>query len=220
VIRGQYGASTIRGEKIPGYREEEGVDPKSRTETFVAVKFFIDNWRWRGVPFFVRTGKRLPTRVTEAVIHFKQAPHRLFGNSDDRAQSPNQLILRIQPDEGILMKFNLKLPGEGFNMKTVNMDFHYSELSNVHTAEAYERLLLDSLIGDPTLYARSDAVEACWNFVDPILTAWKNRSDVPLYGYPAGTWGPNTARELLEDESLDWRYPSRNLAHDGEFCEL
>jgi glucose-6-phosphate 1-dehydrogenase len=220
VVRGQYGASTIRGESAQGYREENGVDAESRTESYVAVKFFIDNWRWTDVPFYVRTGKRLPTRVTEAVIHFKHAPHRLFRNSDDQEQNPNQLILRIQPDEGILMKFNLKLPGEGFNMKTVNMDFHYADLSDVHTAEAYERLLLDSLIGDPTLYARSDAVEACWKFVDPILKAWQDRPEVPLYSYPAGTWGPKAARDLLDQPELDWRYPCRNLANDGEFCEL
>ena len=220
VVRGQYTESTIRGEKAANYRDEEAVSHFSMTDTYVAVKFFIDNWRWADVPFYVRTGKRLPTRVTEAVIHFKQAPHRLFGRTDDQCYGCNQLIIRIQPDEGILMKFNLKLPGEGFETKTVNMDFHYSELSDLYSPEAYERLLLDCIIGDATLYARNDAVEACWKFIDPILTAWRENEDIKLYGYPAGTWGPTRASELLGDPSLDWRYPCRNLSNDGEYCEL
>jgi glucose-6-phosphate 1-dehydrogenase len=209
----------VRGQELPGYREEEGVAEDSRTETYLAARFFIDNWRWAGVPFTVRTGKRLPTRVTEAVIHFKQTPHRLFGRPSERCYDCNQLIIRIQPDEGILMKFNMKQPGNGFETKTVNMDFRYAELSDVYTPEAYERLLLDSMIGDATLYARSDAVEACWAFVDPILKAWQEGS-TPLYGYPSGTWGPKEAQGLLGDPETDWRYPCRNLAEDGEFCEL
>ncbi len=220
VIRGQYTDATVRGQRLPGYRAEEGVADDSKTETYVAVKFYIDNWRWAGVPFFVRTGKRLPTRITEAVIHFKQPPHRLFGRRDEACYDCNQMILRIQPDEGILMKFNLKLPGSGFEVKTVNMDFHYSELSDVYSPEAYERLLLDSMIGDATLYARSDAVEACWRFVDPILEAWKSIPETKLFGYPSETWGPLEARDLLDHPELDWRYPCRNLADGGEFCEL
>jgi glucose-6-phosphate 1-dehydrogenase len=220
VVRGQYTASTIRGRRAAGYREEPGVAADSKTETYVAVKFNIDNWRWADVPFYVRTGKRLPTRVTEAVIHFRRIPHRLFGRDSDECYGCNQLVIRIQPDEGILMKFNMKLPGSGFEIKSVNMDFHYSELADVYTPEAYERLLLDAVIGDATLYARSDAVEACWRFVDPILKRWRAHPETKLYGYPSGTWGPREARALFDDPTDDWRYPCRNLTQDGEFCEL
>lgn len=220
VIRGQYTKSTIRGEEVPGYREEPGVAKDSRTETFVAMKFFVDNWRWGGVPFFIRTGKRLPTRVTEVVIHFKKTPHRLFTRQYPGYAEDNKLVIRIQPDEGILLKFGMKLPGAGFHIKTVDMDFHYSDLSDVYLPEAYERLLLDCMLGDATLYARADAVEACWRFVNPILEAWKNNPDIPIYGYPAGTWGPRESTQLFGDPFEDWRYPCKNLSNDGLYCEL
>jgi glucose-6-phosphate 1-dehydrogenase len=220
VIRGQYTDSVVRGEKLAAYRAEKGVAEDSKTETYVAVKFFVENWRWAGVPFYVRTGKRMPARVTEVVIHFKQTPHNLFGKPSDECFSCNDLILRIQPDEGILMRFNLKLPGSGFDVKKVDMNFHYADLADVYTPEAYERLLLDSILGDATLYARSDAVEACWTFVEPILKAWQSDSGAKLYGYPAGTWGPKEARMLLEEEGSDWRYPCRNMAEMGDYCEL
>jgi glucose-6-phosphate 1-dehydrogenase len=219
VIRGQYVASHVRGELQPGYREEKGVNPDSRTETFVAMKFFIDNWRWGGVPFYIRTGKRLPTRVTEVVVHFRAAPHTLF-QQDDFAIPNNQLIIRIQPDEGILIKFGMKLPGAGFNVKTVNMDFHYSELSEVHLPSAYERLIYDAMVGDSTLYARADAVEAAWKFVAPIQNAWATNPEIKMYGYPAGTWGPENADDLIEEKDISWRYPCKNLADDGNYCEL
>jgi len=219
VIRGQYVASHIRGELVPGYREEKGVNPESRTETFIAMKFFIDNWRWGGVPFYIRTGKRLPTRVTEVVVHFKPTPQKLF-QVDETCKSCNQLIIRIQPDEGILLKFGLKQPGAGFNVKTVNMDFHYSELSETHLPSAYERLLYDVMVGDSTLYARADAVEAAWKFVNPILEVWKNDPDQKIYGYPAGTWGPENADDLIKEGETGWRYPCKNLADDGNYCEL
>jgi len=219
VIRGQYVSSHVRGELLPGYREEKGVHRDSRTETFVAMKFFIDNWRWGGVPFYIRTGKRLPTRVTEVVVHFRPAPHTLF-QQDDFAIPNNQLIIRIQPDEGILIKFGMKLPGAGFNVKTVNMDFHYSELSEVHLPSAYERLIYDAMIGDSTLYARADAVEAAWKFVAPIQNAWKNNPEIKMYGYPAGTWGPENADDMFDEKEITWRYPCKNLADDGNYCEL
>jgi len=219
VIRGQYVSSHIRGELVPGYREEKGVNPESRTETFIAMKFFIDNWRWGGVPFYIRTGKRLPTRVTEVVVHFKPTPQKLF-QVDEACKSCNQLIIRIQPDEGVLLKFGLKQPGAGFNVKTVNMDFHYSELSDTHLPSAYERLLYDVMVGDSTLYARADAVEAAWKFVSPILEVWKNDPDQKIYGYPAGTWGPENADDLINDGETGWRYPCKNLADDGNYCEL
>jgi len=219
VIRGQYLASTIRDEKVKGYREEEGVDPNSKTETYAALKFYIDNWRWGSVPFYIRTGKRLPTRVTEAVIHFKPTPHYLFSRKD-LCDSCNQLVIRIQPDEGILFKFGMKSPGAGFEVENVNMDFHYSDLSNQRIPAAYERLLHDCMIGDSTLYARGDAVMAAWKFLSPVLNAWKNDSTVPVYGYPSGTWGPEKADDLIEEHDMTWRYPCKNLEGDGVYCEL
>jgi len=218
VIRGQYTQSHIGKDLINGYREEHGVDPSSRTETFLAIKFFIDNFRWAGVPFYIRTGKKLPARVTEVVIHFKNTPHHLFGSQASSEQVNNLLVLRIQPDEGILLKIGMKVPGAGFRVQTVNMDFHYNELSDVYLPSAYGRLLLDCMQGDATLYSRGDAVEKAWEFVQPILDAWQNNLDIPIYGYPAGTWGPETVDPLMEDSV--WRYPCKNLAHDGEYCEL
>jgi glucose-6-phosphate 1-dehydrogenase len=220
VIRGQYLASAFRGKKYSGYREEEGVDPDSRTETYVALKLFIENWRWGGVPFYIRTGKRLPTRVTEAVIHFKPTPHTLFCSQDLSQPQNNQLIIRIQPDEGILLKFGMKVPGAGYRVQEVNMDFHYSDLGDVKIPEAYARLLLDCMHGDATLYARGDAVKEAWKFVDPILHYWESNPDIPLHGYPGGTWGPDIADELIEGKNLSWRYPCKNLTDDGNYCEL
>ena len=214
VIRGQYTNSHIG----KSYREESEVDPASKTETFLAMKFFIDNFRWAGVPFYIRTGKKLPARVTEVVIHFKNTPHHLFGDPSNTEPVNNQLVLRIQPDEGILLKIGMKVPGAGFRVQTINMDFHYNELSDVYLPSAYGRLLLDCMQGDATLYARGDAVEKAWEFVQPILNAWQNNPEIPVYGYPAGTWGPELVDELMEDGM--WRYPCKNLAHDGEYCEL
>lgn len=219
VIRGQYIHSNTGGHhNIKGYREEFGVNTQSRTETFVAMKFFIDNFRWAGIPFFIRTGKKLPARVTEVVIHFKNTPHHLFGNQPDTQPVSNQLVLRIQPDEGILLKMGMKVPGAGFRVQTVNMNFHYNELADVYLPSAYGRLLLDCMQGDATLYVRGDAVEKAWEFVQPVLNAWQNNPDIPIYGYPAGTWGPEVVDGLMEEGQ--WRYPCKNLAHDGEYCEL
>ncbi len=219
VIRGQYIASKVRGEEIAGYREEKDVDPESRTETYMAMKFYIDNWRWGGVPFYIRTGKRLPTKVTEIVIHFKPTPHFLF-SQDDNCRTGNMLVIRIQPDEGILIKFGMKEPGAGYNVKLVNMDFHYKDLADIRIPEAYERLLYDAMMGDSTLFSMGDVVEAAWKFVTPIQQAWKNNKDIKVYGYPAGTWGPEHADDLVEDKNTTWRYPCKNLADDGEYCEL
>jgi glucose-6-phosphate 1-dehydrogenase len=219
VIRGQYTGSTIRGTSVPGYRNEKGVDPDSKTETFVAIKFFINNWRWGGVPFYIRTGKRLPTRVTEIVIHFKRTPHHLF-QRENATLSSNQLIIRIQPDEGILLKFDMKEPGSGFNVKNVNMDFHYTDLANIRVPSAYERLLYDVMIGDSTLFSRDDEVETAWKFIQPIQTAWERNKNIKIYGYPAGTWGPSVSNDLIEGCGLTWRYPCKNLSDDGLYCEL
>ncbi len=218
VIRGQYTSSKIKNKNVAGYREEPGVDPKSRTETFIALKFYIDNWRWADVPFYIRTGKKMPTRVTEIVIHFKSVPHHLFDSGNNQASTNNQLIIRIQPDEGILLKFGMKTPGAGFDVQTVNMDFHYSDLTNTTVPAAYERLLLDCMQGDATLYARGDGVEEAWKFVQPIINAWENNPEMPIYGYPAGTWGPEESFELIPN--AEWRFPCKNLTDDGLYCEL
>lgn len=219
VIRGQYTPSKIRGECVAGYRYEKGVDVHSRTETYVAIKFFINNWRWGGVPFYVRTGKRMPTRVTEVVIHFKQTPHHLFQRVVGKL-SGNQLIIRIQPDEGILLKFDMKEPGAGFNVKNVNMDFHYKDLADIRVPSAYERLLYDVMLGDSTLFSRDDEVETAWKFIEPVQKAWKNNPSIKVYGYPAGTWGPEPSNNLIEGEGLTWRYPCKNMADEELYCEL
>jgi len=214
TTRGQYLASTIDGKKVKGYREEDGVASDSMTETYAAIKFFIDNWRWKDVPFYVRTAKCMPTKVTEVVIHFKPSHHRLFEGTN----TDNRLIIRIQPDEGILMKFGVKVPGQGFKVETANLDFHYTDLVDTYVMEAYERLLLDAMQGDATLYARADEVEAAWAFVDPILEEWKTNRE-KMHGYPAGTWGPQFADKLLEGKS-QWRNPGPNLADSADYCEL
>ena len=219
VIRGQYTGSTIRGTSVSGYRNEKGVDPDSKTETFIAIKFFINNWRWGGVPFYIRTGKRLPTRVTEIVIHFKRTPHHLF-QRENTSLSSNQMIIRIQPDEGILLKFDMKEPGSGFNIKNVNMDFHYTDLANIRVPSAYERLLYDVMLGDSTLFSRDDEVETAWKFIQPIQTAWETNKNIKIYGYPAGTWGPSVSNDIIEGCGLTWRYPCKNLSDDGLYCEL
>ncbi len=220
VIRGQYTGSMITGKPAKGYREETGVDPESRTETYFGIKFYIDNWRWKDIPFYVRTGKRLPTRVTEIVVHFQPTPHHIFSGQQPDEVNTNKLIIRIQPDEGLLIKYGMKVPGAGYQVQTVNMDFHYADLADIYLPSAYERLLHDCMLGDSTLYARGDAVECAWGFVDPILKYWKDYPDKALYGYPAGTWGPREADDLIEEIGLTWRYPCKNLADDGIYCEL
>ncbi len=219
VIRGQYVSSKIKGEEVKGYREEDGVNDESKTETFVAMKFFIDNWRWADVPFYIRTGKKLPTRVSEVVIHFKPNHHHIFKDSLG-VNKQNMLVIRIQPDEGILIKFGMKVPGAGFEVDTVNMDFLYSNLTDAYVPDAYERLLLDSMQGDATLFARGDSVEAAWKFIDPILKEWQEDPSIPIFGYPAGTWGPQGVDQLIEGKNMVWRYPCKNLADDGIYCEL
>lgn len=218
TIRAQYVASKIDGQEVKGYREEEGVDENSTTETFAAIKFFVDNWRWADVPFYVRTAKRMPTKVTEVVIHFKTPHHQIFKESGI-SNKDNKLIIRIQPDEGILIKFGVKVPGQGFEVERANMDFYYSSLTETHVMEAYERLLLDAMQGDATLYARADEVEAAWAFVDPILEYWKNGKDVKMYGYAAGVWGPENANDLIEGVG-EWRNPSENLADESGYCVI
>jgi glucose-6-phosphate 1-dehydrogenase len=174
------------------------------------MKVFIDNWRWSEIPFYIRTGKQLPDRVTEVVIHLKPAPHQLF-KQRCVAQSTNMIILRIHPDAGVAVDFGMKIPGAGYKVQNVNMAFHYSDLASNKISEAYERLLLDCMIGDSTLYARADAVKASWKFVDPILQAWKNNHEIPLYFYECNTWGPKEANNLFGNKELKWRAPFKKF---------
>ena len=206
VVRGQYIATQVGDKLHKGYRQETGAAANSKTETFVAMKVFIDNWRWGEVPFYIRTGKHMPERATEVVIHLKPAPHQLF-KQRCATQSTNMIILRIHPDAGVAVDFGMKIPGAGYKVQNVNMAFHYSDLAESKISEAYERLLLDCMIGDSTLYARADAVKASWKFVDPILQAWKNNPDIPLYFYEANTWGPNESNALFGNKFIKWRQP-------------
>ena len=203
AVRGQYGPGQVLGDTVVGYREEPGVDPNSSTETFVALKITFDNWRWANVPFFLRSGKRLQKRVTEIAIYFREAPHLLFTDSDVPFE-PNVLVIRIQPNEGITLRFGAKLPGQAMRIRWVNMDFRYGSSFGIKPPEAYERLLLDCMLGDSTLYARRDMVERGWEIVTPILEAWKKPAlDFP--NYEAGSWGPKAAFELIEREKREWR---------------
>ena len=203
AVRGQYGPGTVLGDTVPGYREETGVAPDSSTETFTALKLYFDNWRWAGVPFYLRSGKRLQKQITEIAIQFKEVPHRLFKESDAPLQ-PNVLVIRIQPNEGISLRFGAKLPGQALRIRSVNMDFRYGSSFGVKAPEAYERLLLDCMLGDSTLYARRDMVERGWEIVTPILASWKAPApDFP--NYEAGSWGPKAAFELIERDGREWR---------------
>jgi glucose-6-phosphate 1-dehydrogenase len=206
VVRAQYEGGWVEGEEVGAYRQEEGVDPHSRTETYVAMRVNVDNWRWAGVPFYVRTGKRLPKRYTEVAMEFHDVPHLPFGRKETRGLGPNAMVLRIQPDEGITLRFGAKVPGQAFKVRSVSMDFSYGAAFLEETPEAYERLLLDAMIGDPTLFIRTDEVEQAWRIVDPILEAWQDPS-FPLAHYQAGTWGPREADRLLERDGRQWRTP-------------
>lgn len=210
VVRGQYIETMVDEVIQKGYRQEKDVAPNSKTETFVAMRVFVDNWRWGDIPFYIRTGKCLPEHVTEVVIHLKPAPHQLF-KQRCVAQSTNMIILRISPDAGVAVDFGMKIPGAGYKVQNVNMAFHYSDLASNKISEAYERLLLDCMIGDSTLYARADAVKASWKFVDPILQAWKNNPEIPLYFYESNTWGPKEANVLFENKELKWRPPFKKF---------
>ncbi|BBF15508.1 glucose-6-phosphate 1-dehydrogenase [Haemophilus influenzae] len=202
LVLGQYTAADINGKMEKGYLEEKGVPANSRTETYIALRCEIENWRWAGVPFYVRTGKRLPARVTEIVIHFKTTPHPVFSQNAPE----NKLIIRIQPDEAISMRFGLKKPGAGFEAKEVSMDFRYADLAGTQVLTAYERLLLDAMKGDATLFARTDAVHAAWKFVQPILDYKANGGRI--HEYEAGTWGPVAADKLIAKQGKVWRKPT------------
>jgi glucose-6-phosphate 1-dehydrogenase len=204
VVRGQYGRGFVEGEEVPGYREEEGVDPGSLTDTFLAAKLYVDNWRWADTPFYVRAGKRLPRRETTIAIQFERAPHPPFAESTDEDLRPNVLLIHIQPDEGVSLAVGAKVPGQGMSIRTVHMDFLYGGSFRTGLPEAYERLILDCMLGDATLFTRSDEVEEQWALVDSMVAPWKrDRPNFP--NYPAGTWGPATADELIHRDGRSWR---------------
>lgn len=205
AVRGQYSAGWMKGQAVPGYRQEEGANPDSTVNTFAALKLMIDNWRWKGVPFYLRTGKRMPKKVTEISIHYKEVPHLMF-QSAARQMNHNVLALRIQPDEGISMRFEVKTPGNSLRTRSVDMDFRYDAAFGQANTEAYGRLLVDCMLGDQTLFTRADEVEASWHVVTPLLEVW----DVPTYTnavplYEAGTWGPVEAELLLNQDGRRWR---------------
>ena len=206
VVRGQYRKGWVEGQEVKSYREEEGVDPHSTTETYIAMRLRVDNWRWAGVPVYVRTGKYLPKRVTEVAMEFNRVPHLPFAANQAEGLDPDALVLRVQPDEGITLRFGAKVPGQAFRVRSVSMDFFYGAAFLEETPEAYERLLLDALLGDQTLFIRSDEVAQAWRIVDPVLEAFEE-GHVPLARYEAGTWGPEEADELLRHDQRGWRRP-------------
>jgi glucose-6-phosphate 1-dehydrogenase len=204
VVRGQYGPGYIEGQEMPGYREEEGVASDSMTETYVAAKLFVDNWRWADTPFYIRTGKRLPRRETTIAIQFKRAPHPPFELEEEEGLRPNVLLIHVQPDEGVSLAVGAKVPGQGMSIRTVHMDFLYGGAFRTGLPEAYERLILDCLLGDATLFTRADEVEEQWAIVDAMVAPWKR--DRPSFpNYAAGTWGPASADELLHRDGRSWR---------------
>jgi glucose-6-phosphate 1-dehydrogenase len=206
-VRAQYGPGSLGGTAVDGFLKEPGVPEDSRTETYAALKLSIDNWRWAGVPFYLRTGKRLTRRVTEIRIHFKSVPHILFDGPEQHGIEPNVLAMRIQPDEGISIKFSSKVPGSTIKIQPVTMDFRYGTSFGAAPPEAYERLLLDSLLGDGTLFTRRDEVEAAWALVTRILEGWKSDTNSPIPTYESGTWGPAEADEFIGLSGRNWAKP-------------
>ncbi len=204
AVRGQYGPGWIGGSRVPGYRQEGGVDPQSETETYVAMRVMVENWRWSGTPFYLRTGKRLPRRTTEVSIHFKAAPHMPFASTAVETVAPNLLTLRIQPDEGASLRFVAKVPGPQIDLRPVSMDFAYGNAFLRSSPEAYERLLLDALLGDSTLFTRWDEVERAWEILDPLIADW-SATTAPFPNYDAGSWGPEASDAMLARDGRVWR---------------
>jgi glucose-6-phosphate 1-dehydrogenase len=204
IVRGQYARGFVEGEEVPGYREEEGVAPDSMTETFVAAKLYVDNWRWADTPFYVRAGKRLARRETTIAIEFQRAPHPPFEVLAGEGLRPNVLLVHVQPNEGVSLEIGAKVPGQGMAIRSVHMDFLYGGAFRTGLPEAYERLILDAMLGDATLFTRTDEVEEQWSLVDTIVSAWaRDRPSFP--NYVAGTWGPAAATELIERDGRHWR---------------
>jgi len=207
VVRAQYGAGFVDNRQVAGYRQEKGVDAESGTETYVALKLFVDNWRWAGVPFYLRTGKRLTRRVSDISIQFRRTPHMIFRRIPGGVD-PNVLVVRIQPDEGVDLTVTAKVPGPQVKLGTVRLDFRYGEVFGGQPPEAYERLLLDAIHGDATLYARGDWVEQAWAILEPVLQAWRQGQGGPLATYEAGSWGPAEADAFIGRDGASWRNPS------------
>src|SRR2546430_8428248 len=207
VVRGQYGPGWVGGQQVPGYRQEQNVSPNSMTETYVAVRLKIDNWRWADTPFYLRTGKRLPSRASEIAIQFKSAPHQPFAKTAIQGMTPNVLVMRIQPHEGASLKIAAKIPGPVMRLRTVNMDFFYASSFLVESPDAYERLVLDCLLGDATLFAREDEVERAWGLGDRIEAGGASQPPPAVPNYPAGSWGPDAADALIERDGRRWRRP-------------
>jgi glucose-6-phosphate 1-dehydrogenase len=205
AIRGQYTAGWMKGKPVPGYREEPGVSETSTTPTFVAMKLLVDNWRWQGVPFYLRTGKRLPKKVTEIAIQFREIPLLIFQSAAQQT-NPNVLAMKIQPNEGISLKFEVKMPGASQRSRSVEMDFSYGSTFGESSGDAYDRLLFDCMLGDQTLFTRADEVEAAWRVVTPALSAWDSPTDpTTIPTYEAGTWQPRSVEELLNRDRRQWR---------------
>ncbi|HEU5269409.1 MAG TPA: glucose-6-phosphate dehydrogenase, partial [Jatrophihabitans sp.] len=204
AVRGQYDQGWLAGERVPAYRAEQGVPADSKTETYAAVRLGIDTRRWAGVPFYLRTGKRLPRRVTEIAVVFKKAPHLPFSHTDTEELGQNQMVIRVQPDEGVTLKFGSKVPGSMMEVRDVAMDFLYGEAFTESSPEAYERLILDVLLGDATLFPRNQEVEASWRVIDPLEEFWAGQDPQT---YRAGEWGPKTADEMLARDGRRWRRP-------------
>ncbi len=207
VVRGQYADGEIDGMPVKSYREEQGVNPESVTETYVALKLFIENWRWADVPFYIRTGKHLPKRSTEVTIQFKRVPHQLYKPDETKGLVPNRLTLRIQPDEGIVLKIAAKVPGASQHLEAVDMGFAYTSTFGIQSPDAYERLIADCIMGDSTLFIRRDEIEASWRIIDSITNAWKNMAPDTVRPYTPGTWGPEEADKLIQQDGREWDNP-------------
>jgi len=208
IVRGQYFAGMVDGELRPGYRQEPKVKTNSNVETYAALKLYIDNWRWSGVPFYLRTGKSMPLSASEVRVQFRPTPHVLFSAKCEGRLDPNAITLRLQPNEGIYLRFNGKVPGTTLAVRPVRMHFSYNTAFGAYTPEAYERLLLEAMAGDATLFIRRDEVETAWSFVDPIRAAWEGKALTNREFYSANTWGPVAAEDLLAQAGHVWRDPA------------
>jgi glucose-6-phosphate 1-dehydrogenase len=208
AVRGQYGSGWLEGQHVSGYRSEEDVSPESHTETYAAIKLFVDNWRWQGVPFYLRTGKRLPARISEVSIQFRPVPHQTFPAHAQMDWRPNRLLLAIQPEEGIFLRFEVKQPGPTFHLSPVMMQFYYREAFKITPPEAYETLLLDIMEGDATLFLRGDQAEAAWTVISPVLDVWNSVRPTDFPNYQAGTWGPEAAEILIAQDGRSWVTPT------------
>jgi glucose-6-phosphate 1-dehydrogenase len=213
AVRGQYGRGTLNGKKVRGYRQEDGVSPRSKMETFAALKLFVDNWRWQGVPFYLRTGKRLPRQFSELAIQFRTVPHRSFPPESSRDWHPSRLVLSIQPKEGIVLGFQAKYPGPKMLLRPVEMRFSYQESFAIPSPDAYETLLWDVMNNDPTLFMRADQVEAAWQIMMPVLDIWANSNPRNFPNYAAGSWGPKDIQRLLA-QGHSWPLPTELVDHE------